>query len=1121
MKNNELGRNVRLTQLAGRLRARGADEAAILDELMTSPERDGLPEREVRAIARSIASKPAGEPRPSRDELAKLDALDDLARRRGWNVAALRSLGFVGHDSLDFNGKTRRRVVSIPMRDATGAIVSRRLRRADGMTFGKGGPKALSEKGKPLGLFFNAPLPADVPIVVVEGEADAAAALSARASAVVATPGCTPGSRVLDELQKLAAGRECILFPDPDAAGREWLRRVGARLRNVGCRVQFVPSGELDLDDRLKREVDRAAALQTWIDDALDFDPARFAAEPAADGEQRDDARPTIVLSGRDLGADLAAVTRALATSGRVFRLGSIVVEAARNHADGLRFRPLDADGLTDLLARGWLLTRPGRDGTPVPCAPDLRLCKAFVARPPDAIPETVALADAPFVRDDGSIVARPGLDAATGTLADFLAVDFAPAVTLADGRPKLDDARAAASRLRQLVDDFPFVSHADAAAWVSLLLSLVARPSLAGAVPLFCVTADMPGTGKGRLIDLAATIAHGRRADVSAFPPDASEGRKLVTALLSSGRPLVCFDNVPRGRPLKGPWLDALLTCGTWRDRVLGSSDAATLPNRSVWSATGNGMQFGGDLLRRVVVVRLKSRHARPESRDDFHHPDILAHVAEHRARYLGDALLILRAHILAGRPAQRAGAMGSFEAWSRVVRGAVEWATGLDPLAPRLEIGDTADETRTAGRALLTLWDAIDPAGDGVRASQIERWLAVGPPDDLARVEFRAAIESLAATPPRGRDLSAHAIGKALQRVRDAWIGSERIVANEDRRGFLLWRLERWIDPDGPGGVATEGPLADEVPTKCRRSWPARATSSAERRQNVGARGPSRPGPRDRRRAASGRTPGRPRRPRPRPRPLGTPGRRSRARGPRRRAARPVAPRGRRTSPTRAPGTPRRAAPSARAPPPVPAAARGGPARPCPAAGRGGPAMKSRPLTFDEIAARPRGRAIAGDWRRDLASPRPKRPRDDASHQAPPESEPEDRAVPLPVVAPPPRASPQPAVPTRPGPQTAIPPHGSTPHLRLARRDERDQWRCFVNRPGRRWPVWLEAGPDGAAALRWDRRRGDEETARADALAALADLGLTFPCRWLDLIAPLIRLPDDVPSNGPEKLS
>ena len=83
----------------------------------------------------------------------------------------------------------------------------------------------------------------------------------------------------------------------------------------------------------------------------------------------------------------------------------------------------------------------------------------------------------------------------------------------------------------------------------------------------------------------------------------------------------------------------------------------------------------------RRVVPIDLDSKMERPEDRKDFKHPDLLPWVTSQRARLVAAALTVLRAYHVAGRPSHGEPAMGSFEAWDAIVRGAVVWSYGTDP--------------------------------------------------------------------------------------------------------------------------------------------------------------------------------------------------------------------------------------------------------------------------------------------------------------------------------------------------------------------------------------------------------------------------------------------------------
>ncbi len=190
--------------------------------------------------------------------------ITQLCQLRGWKPSALNAL----------NVETNGRNVKFPMRDHDGSITGYKSRRADNKPFSiRGGDdvKSLTGKGEQMALVYPDGLAdAPDPVVICEGEADAAAALSAGHKAVVATPGATAGRRVRGYLGKLVAGREVVLSPDPDEAGRQWRDKVGQTLANVQCAVRYIsPEDDRDLDDRLRYG---DVTLADLIADALDFE---------------------------------------------------------------------------------------------------------------------------------------------------------------------------------------------------------------------------------------------------------------------------------------------------------------------------------------------------------------------------------------------------------------------------------------------------------------------------------------------------------------------------------------------------------------------------------------------------------------------------------------------------------------------------------------------------------------------------------------------------------------------------------------------------------------------------------------------------------------------------------
>lgn len=126
----------------------------------------------------------------------------------------------------------------------------------------------------------------------------------------------------------------------------------------------------------------------------------------------------------------------------------------------------------------------------------------------------------------------------------------------------------------------------------------------------------------------------------------------------------------------------------------------------RTLWMASGNNLSVKGDLVRRVVPIQLRPLVERPEERDGFKHPNLIEHVARNRAKYIGAALTILRAYIVAGRPEQGLRAMGSYESWSGLVRSAIVWVGLDDPTLGVATLREGADTKLLQVAGIMHAW-------------------------------------------------------------------------------------------------------------------------------------------------------------------------------------------------------------------------------------------------------------------------------------------------------------------------------------------------------------------------------------------------------------------------------
>lgn len=447
--------------------------------------------------------------------------------------------------------------------------------------------------------------------------------------------------------------------------------------------------------------------------------------------------------------------------------------------------RRVTEDRVLDLLSREAQWLAPDGGGGLRQVAPPRSIARVILARGSWAgVRPIVAVATAPTLRVDGSILSAPGYDVATG-------IYMAPSVEVTvAAAPTTEDARRAVDMLLDLIADFPAVTPAARSAWLAGLLAVVVRPAIEGPIPMIIVDATVRGAGKSMLVDVAAIIATGRPAARMIYSRDDAEVRKVITAVLIAGDPIVAFDNVVG--ELGTASLDAALTGETWRDRVLGSSAmTAELPIRIAWYATGNGLVVGADLSRRALLVRLEPAVERPEERTGWRYPRLLDHVRDHRAELLSAALTIARAYVVAGRPDMGLRPMGSYDRWSDLARSAVVWAGCADPCETVADL--RASDARTdALRVAILAW----PAGDGEPVTAADLIDLAG-----TRLEWRAALVDW--VPPRGSELpTSRALSYALRAVRGRIIAGIRIDGAVDRRGVMHWNRRRVAGDDGHDG-------------------------------------------------------------------------------------------------------------------------------------------------------------------------------------------------------------------------------------------------------------------------------------------------------------------------------
>jgi hypothetical protein len=433
------------------------------------------------------------------------------------------------------------------------------------------------------------------------------------------------------------------------------------------------------------------------------------------------DGRPEIYLSAEEFENNDEGIT-ALAGDPDIYQRGGKLVHVTQ---ETKKLKDLDQPpgvpliseirpaNIRERLTKNAVLLRKDQDGAWRPSGPPNPMASAIYSRAVyQGIRHLRGVVEIPVLLPDGRLLTRPGYDDGSGLL--YMPSGLIPVVP---DNPSQSDAIRALGLFRDLVCDFPFATDADFSTWLVGLLTLFARYAFAGPAPLIACDASVRGSGKSLLVDLISLIFTGRPAPRMSPTGDDEEWRKRILTLARSGVSLILIDNVIA--PLGSAALDMALTGEVAHDRLLGTMDDCRVELLAVWFATGNNLQFKGDLARRVFVSRLIPQCESPEERSDFKHPDLRAHVLRERKSLVEAALTILVAYCAAGRPRQ-VSPLGSFEGWSDHVRSAAVWAGAADPI----ETNRKARKADPIKRLLPILFQGIrdlDSEKKGISAGDI----------------------------------------------------------------------------------------------------------------------------------------------------------------------------------------------------------------------------------------------------------------------------------------------------------------------------------------------------------------------------------------------------------------
>ena len=438
---------------------------------------------------------------------------------------------------------------------------------------------------------------------------------------------------------------------------------------------------------------------------------------------------------------------------------------------------------LRGIMAQNANFLKMNHKGKLEPTSPPIDMVRDVLHRGSWPFPPLQGILRSPVLRADGTILDRPGYDEITGLFYFQTPGLVLPSIP---NEPLLRDVENARKLLHEPIKEFPFVSPADVANYLGLIITLPLRHAIEGPVPMALITAPTPGSGKTLLTDIVSIISIGQAAPLAGIPRDDDEVRKFLTSRLITGDPLIPFDNVDY--PLWSPSLCRALTGNNWEDRILGLSKTVCLPQRSVFIANGNNIMLRGDLPRRCFPINLNAKTARPWERRDFQRKNLRRWVAKHRGELLGAILTLAKAWIMAGKPAPKKPMpqMGGFEAWVEVVGGVLNFA-GIEGFLENVdEFHQEVDMDGPEWEAFFSAWSEIF----GVTPKTCHEVSEVLKSDVLFAATLPSDLGDILKDP--GRSFS-KSLGRALARVENRPFGDHGLAVQKDgsRDGSTCWKV------------------------------------------------------------------------------------------------------------------------------------------------------------------------------------------------------------------------------------------------------------------------------------------------------------------------------------------
>ncbi len=378
-----------------------------------------------------------------------------------------------------------------------------------------------------------------------------------------------------------------------------------------------------------------------------------------------------------------------------------------------------------------------------------------------------------PVLTYEGKVLDTPGYHEDEAAL-----LDFDPSNFDVKEHPTKDDAIKSLGVLLDVFKECCFENEVSRAGAIAMLLTAFSR-NLYDFAPLFAISANNPGAGKGTIAMIVSLLLTGKpNSGLTVYYPDEVELSKQVLSALIEAPSIVNFDNI-KDR-FGGPSIETVFSTEIFKKRILGASKDAEASTKVLWTANGNNLTMTPDMSRRSILITLISPFESSQERE-FERKDIKGFVLKNRGKIISAALTVLRAFLLAGSPKTSENPLNGFVPWDYLVRQCCLWLELEDPVESQKAL-DADDQEKETLRSLLNAWlQQYGPApvlsADAINAAR---------KDEGA---FRSALMAVACD--RHGQLSAQVLGNYLGRKRNNIVGKLRFEKAELTNSGHPWKV------------------------------------------------------------------------------------------------------------------------------------------------------------------------------------------------------------------------------------------------------------------------------------------------------------------------------------------